>query len=262
MSSKTSKGRGGGTGSSAKRPTKNVVSAARTTQSSRGTLLAGLAVVLVLAVVVGGIVYNRSQTQALNSGYGSSSTAAVSVDNGIVRVGPADAKVTLDAYEDALCPNCAAFESRFGEQIAQALDEGRFAMRYHMLDFLNQSSASGDYSSRAAGALLCVASDGDGSAFPAFHTAVFDTANQPKERSGSDLSNEQLAAIAKDAGASDAAQQCISSGSSTDTARSASEASQAQLQADGQQVSTPTVLNGKEKIDVFNNQDWVSQVSS
>lgn len=258
--SNNSRGRSGSAG----RPVgtgagKNTVSAARPTQGGRGLLVAALGVVLVVAVVVGGIILNSTRTSTTNAGPGAAGTAAVTVADGVVTVGSPDAKVTLDAYEDFLCPICGQFEGKYGKQIAQAQDAGTLAVRYHALDFLNPDSASGDYSSRAAGAALCVASDGNGASYPAFHAALYSSANQPKEQSGSDLSNEQLATLAGGVGASAAAQQCISTGADVDRAKQASRAGQAELENAGRKVGTPTILNGTTEID-YNNGSWLSDL--
>ncbi len=253
MSGRTGKARGG------PNPRK-VASPARPTQSRRGMLLAGAALVAVLAVVVAaGVLYQRSQSQPINDGYGTSRSAAVTVSDGVVRVGAVSAPVTLELFEDFLCPNCGAFETVYGQQLAQSLDQGTVAINYHFLDFLNDRSASKDYSSRAAGAALCVTQDGSGSAFPAFHAALYAGATQPKESSGSDLSNAQLAAVAAGVGASTSAQQCITAGAETAAARTASQAGQTALQASGNQVATPTVLNGSTKINT-NDRNWLSKL--
>ena len=58
------------------------------------------------------------------------------------------------------------------------------------------------YSSRAAGALLCVA-QGSGSqpgVYMAFHSALFAPENQPEENGSSDPSNQQLADLATSVG--------------------------------------------------------------
>jgi len=129
-----------------------------------------------------------------------------------------------------------------------------------MLNFLDSRSASKDYSSRAAGAALCVAQDGTGSAFPTFHSALFAAGTQPQENSGSDLSNTALAKVAANAGASPAAQQCISTGAQVTAATTAAQTGQTALQASGNPVATPTILNGTTKIDI-NNRNWLSHLT-
>ena len=72
-----------------------------------------------------------------------------------------------------------------------------------MLNFLNPRSFSGDYSTRAAAALLCVAQEGgtQPGLYLAYHSALFATDNQPAESGTADLTNEQLAELATSIGA-------------------------------------------------------------
>ena len=53
-------------------------------------------------------------------------TPAVAVDSdpATVLVGPASAKVTVDLYEDFLCPVCRQFEQTYGGQIHTKLTAG------------------------------------------------------------------------------------------------------------------------------------------
>lgn len=54
-------------------------------------------------------------------------------------------------------------------------------------------------------------------------------------------------------------QQCISSGAMTADAQQASQAGQSALAASGNQVATPTVLDGGTKIDT--NRSWLSDLT-
>ncbi len=229
----------------------------RPTTSRRGTLVAGAAIAVVIAVVVGALISQRTPNAPLNDGYGAARSAAVSVSAGVVRVGAPDAPVTLDVYEDFLCPNCRQFETVYGQQLAQKLDQGSVAVRYRFLTFLDARSPSKNYSTRAVTAALCVAKDSGGARFPALHAALYAETTQPKEGSGSDLSNADLAQVAGGVGASAAAQQCISSGSENAAAAAVAQSNQATLQASGNPVAAPTVLNGSAKIDV-NDRSWLS----
>ncbi len=62
-----------------------------------------------------------------------------------------------------------------------------------------------------------------------------------------------------DAGASPAAQQCISAGTQVDAATTAAQAGQAALAATGNPVATPTILNGTTRIDI-NNRNWITDL--
>lgn len=174
---------------------------------------------------------------------------AATVDgDGIITVAHGSPNLTLDVYEDSLCPICGAFEAQFGQQIAKAIDDGQLTVRYHMVDFLNPSSASKTYSTRAYAALIAVAQiDGDKpGVFSAFHTMLFDSANQPKELAVSDLSNAQLADLAARSGASAATQKEIQSGTGVPQAATDAVTNLASLraaaEAAGVQAGTPTVL--------------------
>nr|WP_240189096.1 thioredoxin domain-containing protein [Nakamurella flavida] len=150
----------------------------------------------------------------------------------------------MDVYEDGLCPICSQFEKQFGQQMAQAVDTGRITVNYHLLTFLDQQSASGDYSTRAGAAALCVAQEAGSTpgVFEKFHTALFAEGTQPKEGATTDLSNAQLAQVATDSGAG-AAADCITSGSQIAAAQAANTSGQESLKAaTGGQVGTPSVV--------------------
>jgi len=233
----------------------------RPVTSRNSTLIAVAVLVVVAVVVIGGVLYQSNRSKPRVDGYGAAQKSTVQVADGVVRVGLPNAPVTIDVYEDFLCPVCGQFEKIYGQELAQALDQGKVAARYHMLDFLNPGSASKNYSTRAAAAALCVASDGDGAAYPKFHASLFASGTQPKEGASTDLSDPQLAELAKSAGASQAAQTCITSGGKMAAATAAAQAGTQQLAAavGENKVGTPTVRNGNKSVDV-NNQDWITQI--
>jgi protein-disulfide isomerase len=229
-------------------------------------IIGGIAIVVIIGIIIVGLVMNKQQNAVPSEGYGPStqSTATASADGVVTVAKPGSVPVaTIDVFEDALCPVCAQFEQQFSQQMNQAIDEGRLAVNYHMLDFLNKSSFSKDYSTRVAAALLCVAQNGgtQPGLFLKFHSALFAPENQPAENGSSDLSNDQLAALATSVGAPDAAATCISSGQNVSAAAASAQTSSATLsQATGGQVGTPTVVqNGKPlKLSV----DWLTNLLS
>jgi protein-disulfide isomerase len=232
----------------------------RPVTSRSSTVIAAVVLVLVAVVVIGGVIYQSSRSKPRNEGYGSAQNSTVQVADRIVRVGAANAPVTVDVYEDFLCPICSEFEKRYGQELAQSLDQGKVAVRYHMLNFLNARSASKDYSTRAAAAALCVASDGNGAAFPKFHATLFTTGTQPTESSSTDLSDAQLADLAKTAGASSAGQTCITTGAKKADATVAAQAGEQELLNTVGQVGTPTVLKDGKQVNVQNS-DWIAQLN-
>ena len=228
---------------------KSVAAARKSSGSNRTQLIiGGIAIVVIVVIIVVGLVLNRQQTAVQAEGYGASTQSVATESGGIVTVSKPGSTpaVTIDLYEDALCPICAEFERQYGQQINKAVDDGTLAMNVHMLDFLNKSSPSGDYSTRAAAALLCVAqqSGSQPGVYLAFHSALFSADHQPTEGGSSDLSNDQLAALATASGASPAAASCVSSGANVTAAASSATASSATLsQATGGRVATPTVVH-------------------
>jgi protein-disulfide isomerase len=169
----------------------SAVAAARRSDRDRKKVFIGVAVVVVLlAAVIGGvIVYNNNK----NATEGKDIKAAVPTtaqeaakpasypvtrQDGVVIVGEDSAKVTLDVYEDFLCPACRAFEEQYADTITDHVAAGTLRVRYHMLPMLNERSDPPGYSMDSANAGLCAA---DAGMFPAFHESLF--ADQPEEGS-------------------------------------------------------------------------------
>lgn len=242
------------------------VAAARKSSGSNRTqlIIGGVAVVVIVVIIVVGLVLNRRETAVQSEGYGASTQSVATEANGVVTVVKPGSTPTvkIDVFEDALCPICAEFERQFGQQINKAVDDGSLAVNFHMLDFLNRSSFSGDYSTRAAAALSCVAqqSGSEPGVYMGFHSALFAAENQPAESGSSDLTNDQLAALASSSGAS-AAADCITSGQNVEAAAAAATASSDTLsQATGGKVATPTVLHDGAPVQLTVN--WLSDLQA
>jgi protein-disulfide isomerase len=224
--------------------------------------LGGVALALIVVIVILALRWGRDETTVRNDGYGPVHNAAVVAavqPDGVILVGRPDARKTLDVYADPLCPGCGSMERVYGQEIAQQQDEGTLALRYHLVNFLESKSGSKNYSTRAIAANECVAEAGSGPVYSKFHALLF-TTKQPKE-GGSDLSNEELAAVAREAGASDQVAQCIASGAKVDAARAHAQGALATLNEllDGR-AATPSVFDGKTKLDV-NNEEWVVEAA-
>lgn len=182
---------------------------------SRIILVVTIAVVLALVAAIGVVIAvaaNQESAQDARDPVGL--TAVDGADGGSVSgiaVGPEDAAVTVTVMEDYFCPNCRALEERAGAYISGLPDEGVRVVHapVAILDFQSKGT---DYSTRAASAAVCVA-DADTAAgepaFLAFRSLLF--ANQPPEGTEA-LTDDQLVAFAAQAGASEAAQQCIRDG--------------------------------------------------
>lgn len=168
------------------------VAATRNTGDRRKVII-GVVVVLVLAgAALAGVIISNNQKNTTegkdiaaattpNSAKQSTSAAPppaypMSREEGVVVVGADDAKVTLDVYEDFLCPACRAFEEEYGKDIEGKVTNGTVRVRYHMLPMLNEKSDPAGYSMDSANAGLCAA---DAGIFPAYHKSLF--TDQPEE---------------------------------------------------------------------------------
>ena len=142
--------------------------------------------------------------------------------------------VVLSMYEDSLCPYCREFEETFGATVDKLIDTGAVAADYYMVAILDRPGR--DYSSRAGAAAYCVA-DESIDAFRRFHAALY--IHQPAESAASFPDNAALIDLARQAGAGDAAADCINNGSYT---------GMVVAMADATNVShTPTVrINGQD----------------
>ena len=181
--------------------------------------LAGAAVitVVVVAVVSGG---EDDVPQAVPPSFS---------ESGGFTTGDPDAPVAVSIYQDYQCPYCAEFEAANSDFVDERREAGDIAVTYHPLDLLRRL---GDYSVRSASAAVCVAEEAPDQ-FSAFNDALF--ANQPQEGAGG-LSDQQVAAIAAEAGVPDEVEGCITSGRYTDWVTQVTDDRDERVQG------TPTVL--------------------
>lgn len=250
---------------------------ARNKSPDRKPVIIGVVVVvLLLGAVIGGVVYTSNKKNATEGANiaakattelddaatgasGDEVTYPVQRDGAAVLVGQKTAKVTLDLYEDFLCPVCHQFETSYGDDLGQHVKDGSLRLRYHMLPLLNNSSDPPGYSMDSANAGLCAA---DAGKFPAFHLSLYDA--QPEEGSRG-WDKQQLAKLGKDLGITDASfKSCVESGkydsaiqSSFDKIRTAE---YLQQDINGQNgFGTPTVAKGHEVIDT-SDPKWLDAV--
>jgi len=149
--------------------------------------------VLVIAGLIGfGVYANQSKTTA-----GKAVTPSVAVDSGTafaVGTGP----VTIDLYEDFMCPICHQFGIDSGATINQLVADKKVTVRYHMVAILDDRSQGTNYSTRAAGAAAEAAQEGK---FKEYFDVLY--ANQPEENS-TGLSDAKLIELGKSVGLGDA----------------------------------------------------------
>jgi protein-disulfide isomerase len=183
------------------------VAAARGTNKDLPRIIGAIVIVVVIAgVVIGGVLYTQhrnsvaqqtvipAKTVAGSTAY----SATLDQANATVLVGKPTAKVTIDAYEDFLCPICGQFESSNFSDVAKQLQAGTIKVRYHMINLLDSSSVPAGYSLMAANTALAVAAVAPGK-FIDYHYSLYQ--KQPQEN-GAGWTQAQLTSLANRLGVS------------------------------------------------------------
>jgi protein-disulfide isomerase len=249
------------------------VAAARKADTDRRKMFIGGAVVVVLLVaVIGGVlIYNNQKNSTegkdINAVAPSSSQQTamddvpVTRDGGVVVVGKPEAKVTLDVYEDFLCPVCGQFEKAYGKTIEEHVVDGSVQVRYHMLPMLNDRSDPPGYSLDSANAGLCAA---DAGKFPAFHKSLY--GDQPEEGSRG-WDRQQLADLGSKLGITDKNfASCVTSGkydsvvqSNMTKVQQTAYLNQQEFPGGGKGFGTPTIAVGQKIVDT-SKPDWLDKL--
>jgi protein-disulfide isomerase len=211
-------------------------------------------VVAVVMVAVAVTLYVVLSRMGGSSAQPAAATYPVAVDGVVVTAGQPTAPVTVDVYEDFLCPFCERFETRNRDSLTAALNEGRVKVNFHALNILDARTTPPGYSTLAANAALCAVPAG---IWPAYHERLF--AEQPAEGSAG-LTAAQLSAIGTELGAGPAFAQCVEANGNAAAITAATEAAAGNpaLQTDGR-FGTPTIAVGGRKIDVSDS-DWLQTV--
>jgi protein-disulfide isomerase len=159
----------------------------------RRAVVGGVAAVVVLAVALV-IVFVVQSRRTDTSG---ATPAGAVADGTAFPVGEADAPVTVDLYEDFLCPVCRQFEEVNGATLESLAEEGTVRIQYRPIAILDRASDD-EYSTRALNAAAVVFDAAGSEAFAEFHASLF--AEQPAE-GGPGLSDDRLIELAAEAGA-------------------------------------------------------------
>ncbi|SCF33392.1 Protein-disulfide isomerase [Micromonospora viridifaciens] len=189
------------------------------------------AVVLVIAGLIGWAVYSSQKSKSY--------TAPPNANHEGTGIVLGQGPVTVDLYEDYLCPVCKQFQDTSGPTITQLINENKIRVVYHPVAFLDRFSST-QYSTRSAAASGCAA---NGARFKEFTDALF--AKQPPENSAG-LSDAELIDIGASVGANrDDFSSCLKDGTYKSWVRHVTDdASRSGV------VGTPTVkVNGKELTD-------------
>ncbi|MFR9801942.1 DsbA family protein [Pseudonocardia sp. RS010] len=212
-----------------------------------GLVLTIVAVVVIAAIVVGVVV--TMNDKAADSA--AAPTYPVVRTGAVIAAGQASAPVTVDIYEDYLCPYCERFETAYSDELTTALNAGQVKVNYHTISILDRASNPPGYSTRAANAAICAA---DAGIFPAYHAQLY--AEQPAEGSAG-FTTEELTAKGTALGAGPAFGECVAAQVNTGLIENATNTAAATpaLQSNGK-FGTPTIAVNGTKVDV-NDTDWL-----
>lgn len=237
------------------------VAAARGKNSTRNKTIAGVVVVVVIAaaVIAGVLVTNHNKQQQRNSvipvAHATAQYPTKLVGNGVVLAGKPSAPITIDSYEDFICPACEAFFRAGHENLDQAIAAGKIKVRFHMLNFLDQNSNPPGYSMRAANAALAAAAHGK---FADYYTTLY--SKQPEEGSAG-YTNAQLINVGKRMGLGNDFANAVNSGKYDAAIKqdlqgfAKSVGGFYQQQYHMQYLATPTVMYNGKALDVSPRQD-------
>jgi protein-disulfide isomerase len=158
-------------------------------------------VIAVAAMVIAGLI-GWGIVASQDSGDYTAPPGAVENGTGIaVGSGP----VTIDVYEDFICPACGQFEQQSGATLDQLVADGKVTVVYHPLAFLDRASTT-DYSTRSSAASGAAA---EGGKFREYVKALFE--RQPAEGSAG-LSDNELIEIGRSIGLGDTFAQAVRDG--------------------------------------------------
>jgi protein-disulfide isomerase len=235
---------------------RRAVASARRTRKNRATMVVGIVVVVVLAAaVVGGVLHQKHRSsvaarQVIPAAHASAVyPTTVDSPNATVMVGKDTAKVTVDAYEDFLCPICGQFEHTTFPDLEKRLAAGTVKVRYHLLNLLDDHSNPPGYSMTAAHTALAVATAAP-EKFLDFHYSLYQ--KQPEEN-GPGWTQDQLTDLANRLGVSGARFDDLINGKTYDgqiqknLQAAENDAALRQTSPQGSGFGTPTiVVNGKQ----------------
>ncbi|MBV9164326.1 MAG: thioredoxin domain-containing protein [Pseudonocardiales bacterium] len=244
-----------------KRQAARAVTAARAGGGGSRGVIAGIAIVVVLAVVVGGGLWlqNHNKKSALPVAIPVAAAGVqyrVAAQGDTIVTGSPQAPVTIDIYEDFMCPVCGQFEKLYHQRLAQAAADGKAKVVYHPVAILDDLSVPAGYSTLAAGATFCATQAG---IFPRFHDSLF--AAQPTE-GGHGWTDAQLQQLGRSLGAGDSFARCVQAGAQRRVATTTENASRyiSGLRPD-HRFGTPSVVVNGALVDITN-AGWLDQVLS
>ncbi|MCP2326907.1 protein-disulfide isomerase [Hamadaea flava] len=158
----------------------------------------GVVAVLVIGGMIGYAIYASQKPTSFNTpAHANAEGTAIVTGSG---------KVSVDVYQDYLCPYCKQLHDSAGPTLAALAEQNKITLNIHPIAILDQSSTN-QYSTRSAAASGCAA---DGGKFLAFNDALY--ANQPAE-GGAGPTNEELITTGQGVGLTDTSfASCVTGG--------------------------------------------------
>ncbi|HIW63107.1 MAG TPA: DsbA family protein [Candidatus Stackebrandtia excrementipullorum] len=208
----------------------------RQREQRRKQLLTGGAIVGALLLVLGiiGVALYMNQTEEVVPPQAKHTDSAVVLGDG---------PVTVDLYEDFMCPVCEYFHTSVSADLQRMVDEGQITLNVHPIAILDPASNGTRYSSRSAAAAVCAADEG---MFSEYTAALF--TNQPSEGS-SGLDDKRLAELGTELGMSSEFSSCVMDKTYRGWVQQATDTA-----ADNGVTATPTVFVNGQKVEVPPNQ--------
>lgn len=123
------------------------------------TQLSVIVGVVAIAAVIVGLVFMFRDSQVPQVPTAEPTTITVGSNNAVpmeiqehgVKIGAADAKVSLEIYEDFSCPHCATYHAQIGSTLTQLVADGKVTIQYNPINIVTK------YGERAGSTAACVA---------------------------------------------------------------------------------------------------------
>ena len=179
------------------------------------------------------------------------------LDDGVY-VGSSAAPTTIDIFNEPICPPCGSFIRSNASDIDTAVNKKKLAVRYHLLNFLDDKSHSKNYSIRAVAATYCVAAQNDPKLYTSFYSGLFASNFQPAENAPEDRTDGELAQLAKTVGVDPSVIDCIKAGDDVGTGKAKSAAGNATLSGLNA-TGTPFVWDGTKAVN-YQDPTWLTKL--
>ena len=182
-------------------------------------------------------------------------------DGNAVLVGSAVAPAQLEIFCEPQCPHCAELESTYGDRIARDLANGRLAITYRWLTFLDGRHHN-DVSARVGNALFLAADPTTSAVSPAAYQAFVQDLYHHQSADGP--TNGDVAAMARESGITDEVADRIAAGDQVVDTNAVNDANRARLrEVNPEHPGTPTVYDLRaDKLVDLQDPAWLDALSN